>query len=330
MVEEILQRTSQECERGAIFRDPRGRLSGTIFFLEATVVDGSGEAAGKRLFSVFMSSDGRWEDGCCEPVPPAILYDLEPAGGTVSWDPPDPERVRASVAENLLPRFLGEVQAERERQAQIRRRYGLRSLESLLLEAEGRLLDLEMRRAAGEEIPSMVFDQARSRREELERRKQNLEARIRHETTLIPGEIRLLGACAVLPAPIPSEEPLVSDPKVESRGMKEVMDYERARGRSPVDVSTENLGYDARSEGPSEVRYIEVKAQTKPSPVTLTQNEWLMAHRLGQEYWLYVVTLEPSGPTIRCFPDPARLPAQRKTVVQYLLDWGKHEPSEGT
>lgn len=324
VVEEILRRTSPECERGAVFRDPRGRLSGTIFFLEATVVDGSGEVAGKRIFSVFVSPDGRWE-----PVPPAILYDLEPAGGSVFWDPPDPERVRAFVAQTLLPQLLAEVRAERERQAQIRRRYGLKSLKDLRLEAEDRLLNLEVRRAAGEEIPAMVLDQARSRREELERRKQNLEARIQQETTLIPGEICVLAACAVLPASVSPEEQLVPDVEVERAGMEAVMDYERDHGRTPVDVSRDNLGYDVRSEGPGEVRYIEVKARARPGPVILTQNEWLMAHRLGQEYWLYVVTLEPAGPKLWTIPNPARLPAQRKTVVHYLLDWEKYAASEG-
>ncbi|MGQ9699763.1 MAG: DUF3883 domain-containing protein [Candidatus Bipolaricaulaceae bacterium] len=107
------------------------------------------------------------------------------------------------------------------------------------------------------------------------------------------------------------------------------MAYERAHGRTPVDVSQDNLGYDVRSEGPGEVRYIEVKAQARPGPVIFTQNEWLMAHRLGQEHWLYVVTLEPPGPKLWTIPNPARLPAQRKTVVQYLLDWESYAALEG-
>ncbi len=323
VLEEILHRTAQDCEKGAVFRDPMGRLSGTIFFVEATVVDGNGEIAGKRMLSILSRPDGK-----LEPIHPAILYDLEPHGGTVPWDPPDSERIRAFVAEHLLPRFFAEVQAERERQAQIRRRYGLRSLESLLLEAESQVLELLTRRDAGEEIPQVVLDQARRRREEIELRREKLKERIQRETTLIPGEIRIVGICAVLPAPVPAEEELTPDPEVERIGMETVLAYERAQGRNPVDVSQENLGYDVRSEGPEEVRYIEVKARARPGPVTLTQNEWLMAHRLGPEYWLYVVTVEPSGPKIWCIPNPARLPVEKKTVVQYLLDWEKYAQPE--
>ncbi|MBC7109364.1 MAG: DUF3883 domain-containing protein, partial [Methanomassiliicoccales archaeon] len=301
-------RTAQDCEKGAVFHDPLGRLAGTIFFVEATVVDGNGEIAGKRVLSVLSRPDGK-----LEPIHLAILYDLEPRGGPIPWDPPDPERIRAFVAESLLPRFFAEVQAERERQAQIRRRYGLRSLDILLYEAEGHLVDLESRRAFGEEIPQVVIDQARRRREEIELRREKLKERIRRETTLIPGEIRIVGVCAVLPAPVPADQELVPDPEVERIGIETVLAYERAQGRNPVDVSQENLGYDVRSEGLEEVRYIEVKARAKPGPVTLTQNEWFMAHRLGPEYWLYVVTLEPSGPKLWCIPNPARLPVEKKT-----------------
>ncbi len=105
VLEEILARTEADCKEGAIFLDPRGRLLGTIFFLEASVVDGNAEIAGKRLFAVFASPEGR-----LEPVPPAILCDLVPGQGEISWAPPDLPEVQAFVAENLLPPFLAEVQ----------------------------------------------------------------------------------------------------------------------------------------------------------------------------------------------------------------------------
>lgn len=317
VLEEILARTQEDREKGAIFVDPRGRLSGTIFFVEATITDGNGEVAGKRLLAVRVSPEGRME-----PVPQAILYDLLPGEGAVPWDPPSSESVRAFVARNLLPTFLDEVRKERQRQAEIRRRYGLRSLESLISEAEGTVLDLEIRRAKGEEIPQVTLDQARRRRKDLEERKKKLTERIQRETTLVPGEIRVLAVVAVLPAP--TEDELAPDPEVERIGMETVLAHERRHGREPLDVSQENLGYDVRSEGPGEVRYIEVKARAQPGPVTLTQNEWLMAHRLGQEYWLYVVTVEPAGPKLWLLRNPARLPVEKKTKVQYFLDWQKY------
>lgn len=322
VLEEVLSRTADDCQRGGVFLDPRGRLSGTIFFVEATVVDGNAEIAGKRLFAVFVTPNGSLEG-----VHPAILYDLLPGQGQIPWDPPDPGRIQAFVAANLLPRFLAEVQAERSRQAEIRRRYGLKSLETLILQAETDLWDLEARRAMGEEIPQVAMEQARRRREELALRKNRLEERIGREVKLVPGEIKILGAVAVLPS-VSEEEP-VPDPEVERIGMETVIAYERRQGRNPEDVSKENLGYDVRSEGANEVRYIEVKARAKPGPVVLTQNEWLMAHRLGAEYWLYVVTIEPAGPKLWFIQNPARLPMEKRTVVQYVLDWKDYAQPEG-
>ncbi|MFN3346897.1 MAG: hypothetical protein ACK42E_03695, partial [Candidatus Bipolaricaulaceae bacterium] len=239
-LEEILSRTASDCSTGAVFLDPRGRLSGTIFFSEATVVDGNAEIAGKRVFAVLVSPDGRMEA-----VPPAILYDLLPGEGKVPWQPPAPTTVQAFVARHLLPSFRDEVSKERQRQAEIRRRYGLKSLESLIFEAEHALLELEIRRNRGEEIPQVTFDQARRRREELEQRKKVLMERIQRETYLSFGEIRVLGVAAVLPAS--AEEELAPDPEVERIGMEVVLAYERRQGRDPRDVSQENLGYDVRS-----------------------------------------------------------------------------------
>ncbi|MEN3009366.1 MAG: helicase-related protein, partial [Candidatus Bipolaricaulaceae bacterium] len=98
VLEEILARTEGERARGAVFRDPRGRLQGTLVFLEATVRDGDGAVAGQRLFAVLAGPQG-----ALMPLPPAILYDLEPGTDPVPWDPPDPEEVRAFVAQHLLP-----------------------------------------------------------------------------------------------------------------------------------------------------------------------------------------------------------------------------------
>ena len=315
VVEEIGSRTAAHCEDGGAFFDPQGKLCGTVFFVEAAVVDGNGETAGKRLFAVLFPAEGK-----PAPIHPAVLHDLLPGEGPVPFGPPDPEEVRAFVATELVPPFLAEVEAQRRRQADIRRRYGLRSLESLIADAEGNLVDLENRRARGEEIPAMTIDQARRRREELEVRKKNFAERLAREEIVLPGAIKILGAAAVLPGPGLQGEP-GPDPEAERLGMEAAMAYERAHGREPVDVSRENLGYDIRSEGADGVRYIEVKVRAKPGPVLLTQNEWLMAHRLREEYWLYVVSLEAGSPKLWLIRNPARLAVQKKTVVQYALDW---------
>ncbi len=52
-----------------------------------------------------------------------------------------------------------------------------------------------------------------------------------------------------------------------------------------------NLDYDLHATGPDgKVRYIEVKGRAGVGTVELSENEWLKAEQLGDEYWLYIVT----------------------------------------
>jgi hypothetical protein len=69
------------------------------------------------------------------------------------------------------------------------------------------------------------------------------------------------------------------------------------------------------------VRYIEVKARARDGAVSLTPNEWLMAQRLKEEYWLYVVTNAVSSPELYLIQNPAaRLePDKEIDIVRYVV-----------
>ena len=78
------------------------------------------------------------------------------------------------------------------------------------------------------------------------------------------------------------------------------------------------------------MRYIEVKAWAGTGPIVLTPNEWLMAHRLGAEYWLYVVENTAQKPTLHRIRNPASVlqAEERVEVVRYIVrDW-KHPANE--
>lgn len=60
--------------------------------------------------------------------------------------------------------------------------------------------------------------------------------------------------------------------------------------------------------------------------IALTPNEWLMAHRLGDDYWLYVVENAATVPTLHAIQNPAAKlePEEVVEVVRYVVkDW-KH------
>ncbi|MDW7979050.1 MAG: DUF3883 domain-containing protein, partial [Verrucomicrobiales bacterium] len=220
-----------------------------------------------------------------------------------------------------------ELLALRQRDAEIKRKYGLRSLKHMLLDSQARLIEYDTRRAKGEPIPDVELRNEEHRREELQARKQALEDEIRRETSLLPSAPQVLGVARVIPQPA-GDPAMRSDAEIEAIGMRVAIEYERAQGRTPTDVSSENLGYDIRSEAPDgTVRYIEVKARATTGPVAFTPNEWLMAQRLANEYWLYVVENAANEPKLFTLQNPAGKlrPDEVVEIVRFVVkDWRQY------
>ena len=53
----------------------------------------------------------------------------------------------------------------------------------------------------------------------------------------------------------------------------------------------------------------------------LTPNEWMMAQRLGDEYWLYIITEAASQPQLHCLQNPAHhlQPREIQEIVRYQV-----------
>ncbi len=190
-------------------------------------------------------------------------------------------------------------------------------------EAQAKLIDYETRRAQGLPIAEAEISNEERRKEELMARRQALEEEIRHEVSLLFTEPKLLGVARVVPQSATPAE-MRTDPEIELMGMHVAMAYERQQGRMPQDVSHQNLGYDIRSTAVVEMRYIEVKGRAGSGPIVLTPNEWLMAQRLGSEYWLYVVENAATNPALYLLRDPANAlkPEEVKEVVRLVVrDW---------
>ncbi len=78
--------------------------------------------------------------------------------------------------------------------------------------------------------------------------------------------------------------------EVEFLAMKTVMQYEKAQGRKPYDVSKQNLGFDILSRDiQNQERKIEVKGFKTIGTVVLTENEKNIACNTDATYYLYVV-----------------------------------------
>jgi hypothetical protein len=84
-------------------------------------------------------------------------------------------------------------------------------------------------------------------------------------------------------------------------------EYEKRQQKMPNDVSKEFRGYDIKSAGMHETRYIEVKAFAESGVVEMTENEWIMATKLKENYWLYVVehVVQPEKRRLNLIQNPS-------------------------
>jgi len=320
VVERIFEKYSDDVDKGTVFLDPSGSMNGFIWFLESMINDGTGSVAGKRIFALYQDSQNNIRQ-----VSPSILWDLKTHHASLTTEllssVPSEDSILAFAVETVLPKYLDELKRQREHDAEIKRKYGIRSLQELILQSEGKLLDYETRRAKGENIPEATIQNERRNREELERKKEQLEKQIESEVNLLLSPPKVIGAVTVLPK-LPVDDMLKADKEIEEIGMRVAMEFEVAQGRSPEDVAAQNLGFDIRSKAPDEsIRYIEVKARAVEGKIALTPNEWLMAHRLGNEYWLYVVVNAAKAPELYTIQDPAEKlkPEEEIEVVRYIV-----------
>lgn len=307
--------------QGAVFTDPDGKMDGTLLFYQGEILDGRGHVTGTRLFALFSDVNS----GEMTAVNPAILWDLKEGDLTPN---PSPERrgeqdvdaIKRTAFGILLPeleKYKETLLAERERQAAIKEKYGVRSLEHLILKLDGDLIGLYSRRDMGENVERFIKPKE-DQKAGYEHALRELRTGLQQERSLSIGSPRFIGIVRVVPD---MDAIMVSDLDIEMIGMEATMQYERQQGWRPEDVSKENLGFDVRSMSPDgHKRYIEVKARAEVGPVALTQNEWFKAKRFQDEFYLYAVLNASKAPTLYRVQNPAALLKPEEQVeVRYLV-----------
>lgn len=80
------------------------------------------------------------------------------------------------------------------------------------------------------------------------------------------------------------------------------------------------VGYDIRSEGASEVRFIEVKGKAATGAIIITSNEWKTASAQSDKYFLYIVQNIFAKPAqIKIIRNPRKMLLATERTVQYTL-----------
>jgi superfamily II DNA or RNA helicase len=298
-------------QKGAVFKDPSGRYDGILWLFEGEVKDGKGQVSGKRLIAIYDNGKELNE------LNPAILWDFIPQDFNEPTKANTTKERAQEYVMDAVEKYKQEIAEERERQAKIKRKYGIKSLEYLIGELDADLAKLYEKQAEGERVDLVVRNKSEKKRQYEESLK-TLGKEIEQEISLTISMPKFLGAVLVKPT---ISKDMISDEETERIGMKIAMEYETTHKREPEDVSKENLGFDIRSEGNGETRYIEVKARKDERQVALTCNEWFKAKRFKNQYWLYVVANAATNPTLYMIDNPAdNLKVQEKVeVVRFVV-----------
>ena len=268
----------------------------------------------ERLQFVWLDGAGGAVDGGpaphldCRPVAEEEREGVADLLGAAWLEEPLEERARTLAVTDLVPRHLCEVRD--------RRLPELDKIESAVKERmrreithlQHRALELEAEERAGRR-PRLnsknVLRQAEAMTDRLALRL----ADIARQRDIAPLPPEVCAAALVVPAsllrPKEAERGPVDqvadrpDPaaraEVEAKAMRAVMDRERALGFNPVDVSSEDRGYDIESRDPAtgSLRFIEVKGRRADArTVSITRNEMLAAFNAADSYILAVVLVE--------------------------------------
>jgi SNF2 family DNA or RNA helicase len=312
----IEQNYLDSIHNGSVFIDPDGLLNGYIIFYEGEIKDGTGSIAGKRLFAFYL------DDKQIKMVSPSIIWDLAEStqldSETIDIDPLKSKTKSECI--KYLEKYKLELLSERTRQTDIKEKYGMKSLKSLMVQLDGELISYYQRRENGENMDVAIRNKE-ERKSEYEKAKNDLAGLIQREKSLTMSMPKFLGIIKVVP-PKNFKPEMITDEEVEKAAMAYCMDYEKKQGRSPEDVSKENLGFDIRSrDKEGNFYYIEVKGRAVETFVSLTQNEWFKAQRFQNDYYLYAIMEVIKNPTLYIIQNPSvnLEPEEKFEVVRYQI-----------
>ncbi len=299
LIEWIQKTLSTSLHQGAVFKDPEGKFNGIIRFYKIEISDGKEQIVGRKILAIYDNSKELKE------INPTVIWDFIPVDdNSINVEPAEENKKIENLTMELSFKYRHELASERKRQTEIKEKYGIRSLEYIIGELDTELVELEERKRQGENVEIVIYNK-REKKQKYETALQELKKEIEKEKNLKVHSPQFLGAIYVMPE-VKEYKIIPPDEEVEKLGMKIAMEYEIQHGRKPEDVSTQNLGFDIRSKGKDEIRYIEVKTRTTEGEIALTPNEWFKAKRFKDQYYLYIVTNVTANPTLYIIQNPAK------------------------
>jgi len=306
-------------ESVAVFRHPF--FKGLIFFYKISVLDGKGQ----ERFGKFV---GIIEEG--KVVDPKIIWDLDPVEKE-ELPPPSMIDDAMSKAEESVSKLASEIAEETSKKFEEIKEKTKQSVISYysneIAKLSERMKEYEQRLSEAPHYSRLI----KGTQTRIKRLKEELKDKLREidEIYKLQPCYELVGVAYVIP-----ERGYDARRAVELAGMRAVLEYEYRRAKTDEerakirDVSHEFRGYDIESFD----RVIEVKSFKTTGAIELTSNEWIVASRMGDYYWLYVVENALDDPKITTIQNPVKVfgkVVKRVPVVEYryvIEDWKRFLP----
>ena len=311
LVAYVIERTTPEVAKGAVFFDPDVDEPTVLRFLTGEVVDGNGDVVRRTLAVARVHGDGRIEPGAAmslfDVVPPTD--EIRPASGDpVQVDlPTDPELVMWA-RQHLFERVFEDAKAERENVAAIQVDFLKRSFNALVAQADAAIIAAEEEIDRGVQGAEGRLRKAELAKEQHEQRRRQRLAETERGRNVVRGDVTVIGSALLLPLPVEGDEhkgerpsdAAMTDSEIEQIAVRIARRYETDRGATVRSVEDDHVGFDLLSTRGLERRCIEVKGRAGIARVELTWSEFAKSQELGDDYWLYVV-LDCGQPSPRLY-----------------------------
>lgn len=346
LVRLIQHRCRPDALKGTLLVSPEDHAPFTAFLVQSQVTyhrrSGSQaqatQVADERL--VLVCED---EDGQLSVTSAAKLLDLLPPALFTK-----PIELPASIATEAVIDWsfvhitepqLADTEKRVHEDAAQRTHYLETAFTDLIIQLTAEISELERKWLLGDTRVQDKINRKQERIRHLQDRKKHRLNDLEGLSNLTLKEPQVLGCAYVVPLSqleFKSHFGMSRDDEAEQIAMHTVMSFEKQHGRTPADVSADNVGYDIRSTDADGLkRYIEVKGRSVDGAVMLSDNEMFRLEQLGASAWLYIVTHCKSSPQLFTFQNPAdslRFEKQTKGV-QYLLpekEWKQKHFMVGT
>lgn len=320
-----------EMLKGTILVSPEDKEPFFAFFVKNQIHDnrktstGEENVANELLTLVCQSQDGTFRQ-----TSPAKLLDLCPpvafAKKITAPNPATEDDVVEWAYENQTEPLLEETKKRVNEDTKSRLDYLKTAFQQIIVDLQGEINDLQGKMLYSDD--EKIQQKLKNKDERLKAiivRKDERISQMNHMAELFATAPDVLGCAYVVPlnqVEYKQNFGMSRDDGIEKIAMQCAMHYENMQGRTPQDVSDENIGYDIRStSGDGTRRYIEVKGRSGTDGVMLSENELNRLSQLGDKAWLYIVTGCATTPHLTAINDPVhRMDFEKKVKgVQFYL-----------